>query len=89
MHPIILNCRVLKRFFTQLQSFFLVADDVMDGSSTRRGQDCWYKKNAIGLIAVNDSILLETCIYTLLHKHFQAHPNYTGFLDAFIYASVF
>ena len=28
----------------QLQAYFLVADDMMDASYTRRGQPCWYKR---------------------------------------------
>merc|ERR1719276_233048 len=54
-----------------LQAFFLVADDVMDASETRRGQPCWYKNEHVKLIAINDSFLLESCVFTMLKKHFS------------------
>ena len=72
----------------QLQGFFLVADDMMDGSTTRRGQPCWYQREDVGMTAINDAILLETCIYTLLHTHFHDQPNYLDTIDAFIYVSI-
>lgn len=53
-----------------LQASFLVADDIMDQSKTRRGKPCWYKKEDIGLIAVNDALVLEGCVYRLIDINF-------------------
>ena len=65
------------------QAHFLVADDIMDGSITRRGQPCWYKKDNIGMMAVNDALILESCIYELLDKHLKGDPYYHDAVDAF------
>ena len=53
-----------------LQAFFLVEDDVMDQSITRRGKPCWYKQEDIGLIAVNDGLTLECCVHRLIDLNF-------------------
>ncbi|KAL8877684.1 MAG: hypothetical protein Q9198_004343 [Flavoplaca austrocitrina] len=66
-----------------LQAFFLVSDDIMDGSHTRRGQPCWYKFPKVGMIAINDAFMLESSIYILLKQHFNTHPSYAGFLEIF------
>ncbi|KAM9310715.1 farnesyl pyrophosphate synthase isoform 1-T1 [Pholidichthys leucotaenia] len=66
-----------------LQAFFLVADDIMDGSVTRRGQPCWYKRDGIGLDAINDSFLLEGSIYRLLRRHCRDQPYYVHLLELF------
>ena len=62
---------------------------MMDGSTTRRGKECWYRKDDLGMLAINDAILLETCIYTLLDKYFRDTPYYLNLLDAFLYVSFF
>jgi farnesyl diphosphate synthase len=59
-----------------LQAFFLVADDVMDDSQTRRGQPCWYKNSDVKLIAINDSFLLESFVFSLLKAHFGNEPYF-------------
>ncbi|XP_066539465.1 farnesyl pyrophosphate synthase [Hoplias malabaricus] len=66
-----------------LQAFFLVADDIMDASLTRRGQPCWYKKDGIGLDGINDAFLLEGSIYRLLRRHCRGQPYYIYLLELF------
>ncbi|KAN0061506.1 Farnesyl pyrophosphate synthetase [Thecaphora frezii] len=66
-----------------LQAYFLVADDMMDASITRRGQPCWYKVDGVGNIAINDAFMLEAAIYYLLKKHFRAEPYYGMLLELF------
>jgi len=66
-----------------LQAFFLVADDIMDHSITRRGQPCWYKVPKVGLMAVNDCCILEGAIYRLLRRYVQHLPCYADVVDLF------
>ena len=66
-----------------LQAFFLVSDDIMDSSITRRGQPCWYRQEGVGMIAINDAFLLESTIYTLLKRYFRSHPAYLDFIELF------
>ncbi|CED84209.1 isoprenoid biosynthesis-related protein [Phaffia rhodozyma] len=66
-----------------LQAYFLVADDMMDASITRRGQPCWYKVEGVSNIAINDAFMLEGAIYFLLKKHFRKQSYYVDLLELF------
>jgi len=69
-----------------LQAFFLVADDMMDTSITRRGQPCWYRVEEplkVGLVAINDGCMLEASIYYLLKRHFKGRSYYGDLVDLF------
>ncbi|KAI1117368.1 farnesyl pyrophosphate synthetase [Nemania sp. NC0429] len=66
-----------------LQAFFLVSDDIMDSSVTRRGKPCWYRQEGVGMVAINDAFMLESAIYTLLKKYFRSHPSYVDMLELF------
>lgn len=66
-----------------LQAMFLIADDIMDGSETRRGELCWYKLENVNLIAINDGIMIENGLYHILKKHFREQPYYIDLMDLF------
>ncbi|KIY72871.1 farnesyl-diphosphate synthase [Cylindrobasidium torrendii FP15055 ss-10] len=67
-----------------LQAFFLVSDDMMDSSITRRGQPCYYRVPRVGSIAINDSFMLEAAIYFLLKKHFRSESYYVDLIELFM-----
>jgi farnesyl diphosphate synthase len=67
-----------------LQAFFLVADDVMDDSVTRRGQPCWFRLPEVKLVAINDSFILESCVYKILKKYFGREKFYPQLVDLMI-----
>ncbi|XP_011005729.1 PREDICTED: farnesyl pyrophosphate synthase 1 [Populus euphratica] len=66
-----------------LQAYFLVLDDIMDSSHTRRGQPCWFRLPKVGLIATNDGVLLRNHIPRILKNHFRDKAYYVDLLDLF------
>lgn len=60
-----------------LQACFLVADDLMDASVTRRGQPCWYKREDVQMDAVNDALIVESLIFFLIEEHFKSEQQVT------------
>lgn len=67
---------------------YLVWDDIMDGSSTRRDQPCWYRREKVGMDAINDACLLKSCIYVILKSRFRDHPAYLDLMEIFAEASL-
>lgn len=55
----------------------------MDGSETRRGVSCWYKSENIGLSAINDAILIQSAMFSVLKKYFNDKPYYKNVLEMF------
>jgi farnesyl diphosphate synthase len=69
-----------------LQALFLVADDMMDKSETRRGKTCWYLLPDIHYDAVNDTLILESFLFYLINKYLSYHNNYIKIVE--LYQSV-
>ncbi|XP_044972639.1 farnesyl pyrophosphate synthase-like [Hordeum vulgare subsp. vulgare] len=66
-----------------LQAYFLVLDDIMDNSQTRRGKPCWYRLPKVGLIAINDGLVLHSQISRIFKRYFYGKPYYVDLLDLF------
>ncbi|ODM99218.1 Farnesyl pyrophosphate synthase [Orchesella cincta] len=66
-----------------LQGASLVADDLVDQSETRRGQPCWYKLEDVGLMAVNDTFMIENLTYKVLKLFFESEPYYMDLVETF------
>ncbi|KAJ5896864.1 uncharacterized protein N7473_006263 [Penicillium subrubescens] len=66
-----------------LNAAYVVWDDIMDGSTTRRGQPCWYRREKVGMMAINDACLLRSAINVTLKKRFRKHPSYLELHDMF------
>lgn len=67
----------------QLQANLLILDDITDGSTTRRGQPCWYKQDDIGLSAINDALITQEALYFILKSHFSHLECYSRLMEVF------
>lgn len=68
-----------------MQAVHTMADDILDHANMRRNQPAWHVK--IGLFAVNDILLIETCIYKLIQKYFKSKECYGDIMNTFLKVS--
>merc|ERR1711998_641037 len=71
-----------------LQAWLLVADDFMDSSQTRRGHPCWYLRENVKTVALNDAFTIEMLVYKVLKRYFQYESYYVQLLDLFLETTI-
>mmetsp|Transcript_106572 Transcript_106572/g.254444 ORF Transcript_106572/g.254444 Transcript_106572/m.254444 type:complete len:498 (-) Transcript_106572:39-1532(-) len=64
-----------------LQACMLMADDMMDGSLTRRGNPCWYKLPDVGMLNTNDFLMVEMYVYKIVKRHFGQDRIFPWLID--------
>lgn len=55
----------------------------MDQSETRRGQLCWYKRENVQLDAINDSFIIQSMVYFVLHEYCREQYWYLEVVELF------
>ncbi|KAL3496156.1 isoprenoid synthase domain-containing protein [Aspergillus germanicus] len=60
---------------------YCIWDDIMDSSSTRHGQPCWYLQENVGLMAINDGCLLKSIVSLMVTKHFMSNPCHVPLIE--------
>merc|ERR1719203_1098465 len=80
-NDVVVRLAILGWCIEWLQGWLLVADDIMDDSKTRRGQICWYLREDVQKIALNDAFLLEMIVFKVLKRHFGAEAYYGQLVD--------
>lgn len=81
--PDLERARMIGWCIEMLQTHFLILDDIMDESLTRRGQKCWHLKKNVGNIAINDSFFMQQSIFYVLEKHFNNSAYYIDLVTLF------
>ncbi|KAJ8717210.1 hypothetical protein PYW08_005609 [Mythimna loreyi] len=86
------SARFLGWGLEMLQGSLLAADDIIDGSSTRRGKQCWYLQPDVGNYAINDCLLMNHSLIELIEIKFGNEPLYTDFVkvinEAILYTTI-
>uniref|UniRef100_L7LZQ1 Farnesyl pyrophosphate synthase n=1 Tax=Rhipicephalus pulchellus TaxID=72859 RepID=L7LZQ1_RHIPC len=66
-----------------LQCYFLILDDIMDGSTMRRAHPCWYTRPDVGLRAINDALFFDKALGWVLRQRLRSLPCYLPLLELF------
>ncbi|XP_064477016.1 farnesyl pyrophosphate synthase-like [Ornithodoros turicata] len=67
-----------------LQAYFLIADDIMDKSTMRRGRPCWYTVEGVGLRAINDAFFLQGAVFRVLRENLGHLAVYHDLVELFL-----
>lgn len=79
--PDLKKARIVGWCIELLQTHFLILDDIMDESLTRRKQKCWHLKQNVGKIAINDSFYMQQTIPFMLQEYFKQSPYYNDLMS--------